>query len=330
MERTARGHSGISVTPTAITGLLDGPVTLSMVQSVDLTTGDWRGCTFASTAVNGGAITSVTVNGGDEAPGMGDTFNVTANSDVTFTIHGNDPDDVPVGDTLNITQASLNLPIVFPATSDGTWQNDPSLKPIDWTSIEQLSLNGQTFEPGDLYVELTDEDDRAIFSGAHGSSDVIRLEINDVFYGPFEDIEQMVVYARDGDDHIGVAANLCIPAEIHGGDGSDYIASGPKDDIVIGDAGNDRLLGGGGNDTMFGGAGDDRMDGREGSDLLFGDGGSYDDGNGGMIDVVVATTDEGNDMVVGGSGNDTIDGGGGDDDLAGGAGDDIVKGGDRR
>ena len=299
-----------------------------MVQSVDLTTGTGED-TFELDNV-GGAITSVTVNGGAEPSGMGDTFNVTPKAGITFQVNGNDPDMVDFGDTLNITQIPvIDLPLIFGATSDGFWDNNPALGRIDWTSIEGFTLNGTPFDAGELYVETTPDDDRVILNAWAGKSDVVSLEINGVTYAPYHGVETIVVDAKAGDDHIGVAANLCLPTELYGGAGNDYIASGPKDDIVVGGSGNDRLLGGGGDDTIIGLGGTDRIDGRDGNDILFGDAGEYDDGNGGVITVDLDAGDvEGNDMIVGGTGNDTIDGGGGNDELAGGSGSDIVKGGD--
>ena len=317
--------STVVVTPTGITGLLTGAVTMSNVHSVDLTSGAGAD-TFDLTAVDGGTIAMVTVNGGDDDSGKFDTFDVKANNDVTFMINGNDPTVAP-GDVLNITQDPIEQPIIFPATSNGTWMNG-TVMPVTWTSIEQFTINGeQPFQPGDLYIQTTPQEDRVILNAWAGKSDVVSVEINGVTDIPRHGVSRVVVDALEGDDHIGVAANLCIPTKLDGGAGNDYIAAGPKDDVVLGSEGNDRLLGGGGSDTIIGGAGRDRIDGRDGSDTLYGDSGEFEDGLAGTITIDVDPADAGNDMIIGGGGNDTIDGGDGDDELAGGSGNDIVKGG---
>ena len=80
---------------------------------------------------------------------------------------------------------------------------------------------------------------------------------------------------------------------ILGGNGSDNLRGGTRDDY---------LNGRGGQDNLFGGAGDDYLDGGANRDRLFGN--------------------AGDDQLYGGAGNDDLTGGGGHDHLFGGAGND--------
>lgn len=76
-----------------------------------------------------------------------------------------------------------------------------------------------------------------------------------------------------------------------GGDGSDTLIGGSKNDAISGQDGDDELIGNGGNDTISGGLGNDDLEGNAGNDLL-----------------------------IGGFGDDIIDGGTGDDTAVGGQG----------
>ena len=77
---------------------------------------------------------------------------------------------------------------------------------------------------------------------------------------------------------------------------SQYVFTGPGNDLIISGAGNDYLSGGRGNDVILGGGGNDVIRGDEGNDLI--DGG------------------KGNDEIVGGAGVDSLIGGDGIDTLS--------------
>ena len=99
----------------------------------------------------------------------------------------------------------------------------------------------------------------------------------------------------DGNDNLlGLDGN----DSLTGGVGNDSITGGLGDDQVSGDAGNDTLVGDAGDDTLQGGDGNDWLGGYAGNDSV--DGGAGDD-------KLVATTDTGNDVYVGGSGLDSVD-----------------------
>ena len=185
---------------------------------------------------------------------------------------------------------------------DTTWNFDTAA-PVVITDPVYIDGSGNLIIEG---MDDPDNPDRAIVTKGGGGS--IRVELNDVVYGPFYPTTGIVKFDMgDGDDHAAISANANICGEFEMGGGDDYAAGGPCDDVINGGEGNDRLLGGSGNDTLNGGEGNDRIDGRGGSDTL--------------------TGGDGNDMIVGGSGNDTIDGGADDDELAGGSGNDVILGG---
>ena len=126
-----------------------------------------------------------------------------------------------------------------------------------------------------------------------------------------------LVFAGGGDD------------SIDGGDGADVVFGEGGQDVILGQAGNDVLVGDGygagdpygddylsggdGNDWLCGTGGNDYLDGGTGDDILIGDGND--------------TTNDGNDVLLGGDGNDSLYGDGGDDLLVGGDGADHMAGG---
>ena len=126
-----------------------------------------------------------------------------------------------------------------------------------------------------------------------------------------------LVFAGGGDD------------TVDGGDGADVVFGEGGQDVILGQAGNDVLVGDGygagdpygddylsggdGNDWLCGTGGNDYLDGGTGDDILIGDGND--------------STNDGNDVLLGGDGNDSLYGGGGDDLLVGGDGADHMAGG---
>jgi predicted extracellular nuclease/2',3'-cyclic-nucleotide 2'-phosphodiesterase (5'-nucleotidase family) len=113
--------------------------------------------------------------------------------------------------------------------------------------------------------------------------------------------------------------------EVTGGNGDEILDGGAGNDTLKGGAGDDRLSGGDGNDNVDGGSGDDAVDGGAGDDTL--KGGSGDDMVAGGDGADTIDAGSGDDMVSGGAGNDTLKGASGADIIDGGAGKDILTGG---
>ena len=276
-------------------------------------------------AVGGGTVTSVLLNGGTGD----DQFHATPNATTQITINGNDP-VLPAtpGDILHLDLTAVALPIVFPGTTNGTFVSTGNLD-VDWTSIENFTINDEPFEVGDLYIETTAGRDRVILSSA--GRGLSQARVNDVFYGPFDITGKIVVYGRGSADMLTASGNLRVPVEMHGGAGRDYIAGGRFDDTLYGDDGSDTLLVGDGDNTAYGGAGNDVIAGRSGSDSLFGDSGNDRVQGGSGNDILYGDdelhTEVGNDELVGGNGNDLLVGGLGNDTMAGSFGRDVLLGG---
>ncbi|HUE71253.1 MAG TPA: hypothetical protein VMP01_10240 [Pirellulaceae bacterium] len=157
---------------------------------------------------------------------------------------------------------------------------------------------------GLLMVAGTDGRDTIVVQSVRGG---LRVLLNGERFGPFDDVQAIVIDAGAGNDTVVIAGNIRIDAEIFGGEGNDTLIGGKGNDILSGDAGNDTLIGNGGDDVLSGGDGRDVLIGGNGNDLL--DGGA------------------GNDVLIGGNGNDQLSGGEGSDELHGNAGHDVLVGG---
>lgn len=87
-----------------------------------------------------------------------------------------------------------------------------------------------------------------------------------------EDVDQIVVHALDGNDHVYVGGcfygGITTDAVIFGGDGNDHLIGGRGNDVIVGGAGNDHIYGGHGRDILIGGDGRDKVDGGSNDDLL--------------------------------------------------------------
>ncbi|MFV2067409.1 MAG: calcium-binding protein [Pirellulales bacterium] len=125
--------------------------------------------------------------------------------------------------------------------------------------------------------------------GGRGHSDDGGADDRIDFSVPAADVDNIVIFLRDGDDEAEIDKKVDKDATIYGGAGRDELTGGSGDDQIFAGAGNDVVKAGGGNDLVVGGDGNDRLDGENGRDVL-----------------------------IGGAGRDRLRGGGGDDLLIGG------------
>lgn len=132
-----------------------------------------------------------------------------------------------------------------------------------------------------------------------------------------------------GDDYFSNATSLKVTA--NGGEGTDTLIGGAKNDSLDGGDGTDYLYGGAGDDVLKGGLGEDYLYGDGGNDTLQAGNGSLHDSNYNYLDGGAGNDtlygNDGDDDLRGGSGNDTLYGFAGNDALNGGSGRDILYGG---
>ena len=84
------------------------------------------------------------------------------------------------------------------------------------------------------------------------------------------DIDDILVVLRDGNDRASIHRGVTLNATISGGNGNDVLIGGSGDDVLIGNQGRDWLFGRRGKDLLVGGDGRDRLIGGRGNDLVTG------------------------------------------------------------
>jgi Ca2+-binding RTX toxin-like protein len=127
-----------------------------------------------------------------------------------------------------------------------------------------------------LVVSGTNHDDNIRLRLKEGRTDTIIVRVKDrdmhevVFRNRYNaaDVDRIRVYAGNGDDRVWIDQDICVSAELYGGEGHDRLQGGGGHDILIGGAGNDLLIGGDGRDLLIGGAGSDRILGNAQDDIL--------------------------------------------------------------
>jgi hypothetical protein len=105
------------------------------------------------------------------------------------------------------------------------------------------------------------------------------------------DVEEVIAYLCDGDDHFTMSGRTALPTVVHGGDGNDKLQGGRGQNVLLGEAGDDKLGGKRGSDLLIGGAGEDMLLGQTGDDILTGgsvDGVLNDDA---LLDILGAWAD---------------------------------------
>jgi hypothetical protein len=139
-------------------------------------------------------------------------------------------------------------------------------------------ITGVGLNDGVLYAIGSAEDDHVHIHQVGG--DTIRVHASFI-PEPFRDfsaaeVEQILSYLCQGDDHLTIAGNVAAPAIVHGDAGDDHLHGGGGAAVLLGGSGDDMLLGQSGRDILIGGTGRDRLVGGAGGDLLIGGTTTYD------------------------------------------------------
>jgi Ca2+-binding RTX toxin-like protein len=109
---------------------------------------------------------------------------------------------------------------------------------------------------------------------------------------PTADVEQILAYLCEGDDHFTIAGNIDIPAIVHAGAGDDHLNGGRGPAVFLGEDGNDTLLGGSGANILIGGLGTDRLVGGPGGDVLIGGTTDADEDDDALLAILAAWTSD--------------------------------------
>jgi len=101
-------------------------------------------------------------------------------------------------------------------------------------------------------------------------------------------VDQIIAYLCDGDDHMTISNSILTPAIVHGGRDNDHLVGGGGPTELLGHSGDDNLVGGRGRSVLIGGSGRDRLRGGSGDDVLIGGSTDVDADDGTLIGVLLA------------------------------------------
>jgi len=263
-----------------------------------------------SVALNGGAISSVTVSG-DGTDTVSEVENVV----------GSGGDDIIIGDTFaNVLEGTEGADTLVGGAGADTLSGGEGSDTVDYSQETGINFVSVQLNGGNaVSVTVDGADDDTLVA----VENVIGTEGDDTLYGggSVNNLD-----GRGGNDLIrgGVANDT-----LDGGTGIDTLSFSDSGNGVTADMANitggffsithssgeidtatnfTNLIGSGGNDVMSGDAADNQIEGSGGQDQISGAGGD--------------------DILLGGDSDDILDGGTGDDQLDGGAGDDVLTGGD--
>lgn len=139
-------------------------------------------------------------------------------------------------------------------------------------------ITGVGLSNGVLYVIGSAEDDTAhVQQTGPGTIKVHASFISEPFREfDADDVDQIISYLCQGDDHLTIAGKVSVPAIVHGDGGEDHLHGGGGPTVLLGGSGDDMLIGQSGSDILIGGTGRDRLVGGSGDDLLIGGSTTFD------------------------------------------------------
>jgi Ca2+-binding RTX toxin-like protein len=156
-----------------------------------------------------------------------------------------------------------------------------------WVSGVRLTADGI------LQVVGTSGDDHVTIN--QQGNGILKVHADFLQSGNFEkfdlaDVDKIIAYLCEGDDHFTIAGNVDIPAIVHGDGGDDHLNGGGGPTVLLGDDGDDMLVGGSGRDILIGGLGADRLVGGKSDDVLIGGTTNADDDDDALMAVLAAWT----------------------------------------
>jgi Ca2+-binding RTX toxin-like protein len=260
------------------------------------------------------------------------TYDIDWDGDGTF-------DETAIGPAAGV-MVSHAYPLLgtFPLTITATDKDGG----VSVQAIHSVQIDPAGVIDGNLFAGGTSAGDRIVITPSSAPESFV-VRINGDSYGPFlvPAPGRIIVFGEEGNDIITVATSRSDirDAELHGGEGDDYLAGFLGDDLLVGGPGNDRLMGSEGMNQLFGDGnqidtngnlvempmdGADRLYGGNDSDILWGGGGNDQLTSGGGDDILNAGS--GDDFLSGGYGDDLLRGGTGNDNLSGYHGNDVLLG----
>ena len=153
-------------------------------------------------------------------------------------------------------------------------------------------ITGIGLSNGTLYIVGTNElDGDHVSVNAVGKNKVrVHADFIDEAFRTYDlaQVDLIVAYLCEGDDHMTIANSLLMPAIVRGGGGNDHLVAGGGPTVLLGDLGDDMLVGGKDRNVLIGGVGLDRIRGGKLDDLLIGGSTDVDDDDDALLTVLAA------------------------------------------
>jgi hypothetical protein len=161
------------------------------------------------------------------------------------------------------------------------------------TDGTQAWVTGLRINDGVLQVIGTSVDDHVTIN--QQGDGTLKVHADFLLTGNFEtfngaDVDKILAYLCEGDDHFTIAGNVDIPAIVHGGGDNDHLNGGGGPAVLLGEDGDDTLIGGQSRNILIGGLGSDRLVGARGDDVLIGGSTNADDDDDALMAVLAAWT----------------------------------------
>jgi Ca2+-binding RTX toxin-like protein len=103
-----------------------------------------------------------------------------------------------------------------------------------------------------------------------------------------DEVDRIVAYLFEGDDHLTISASVTVPAIVHGGSDNDRLNGGGGPTVLLGDSGEDTLIGADARSILIGGSGADRLIGGAEGDVLIGGSSNVDDSDAALWEALEA------------------------------------------
>ena len=150
-------------------------------------------------------------------------------------------------------------------------------------------VTGVGLNDGILYVVGTAMDDQVTINKQ--GNDLLKIHADFLPGSNFRtfnmtEVEKIIAYLFEGDDHLTIAGNVGIPAIVHGGADNDHLSAGGGPTVLLGDAGSDTLIGGSARNILIGGFQSDRLIGGNRGDILIGGSTSIDETDAALLEVL--------------------------------------------
>ena len=154
-------------------------------------------------------------------------------------------------------------------------------------------VTGVGLNNGVLYIIGSAKDDHVSVNQTGKGLIKVHADFTPESFRTFDgaDVDKIISYLCNGDDHLTISKKVTKPATVHGGAGNDHLHGGGGATVLLGNEGDDMLVGQGGGNILIGGTGQDRLIGGKGEDVMIGGSTLSDDDDDALLAAAMAWND---------------------------------------